>query len=132
MCASSRNRHGEPRVDRASIQAQEGNDVVRAPETEPLLTSYGRVYVVTNRFLPFVKIGRWGSTESSLISRYKTVYGPDIELYTWLVLDERETENKMKLAFVQFHLSGELYHTNENQTFESYVCDTTKLICKIR
>lgn len=104
----------------------------REPETEPLLTSYGRVYIVTSHLLPFLKLGRWGSSKASLISRYKTVYGADIELYTWLVVDDRETETRMKEAFVEYRLSGELYHKNDKKDLDSYRSDSSRLLCKIR
>lgn len=69
----------------------------------------GYVYAVTSELLNAVKIGMWRGSIDGLKSRYRTPYGPGLEVYTVFVGDCAACEHKLHRQFDRHNLGGELF-----------------------
>ena len=69
----------------------------------------GYLYAVTAARVDMVKAGRWSGTISKLVSRYKMVYGRDIQIWTFPVPDTKHAEDMILKGLNEWNLSGELF-----------------------
>ncbi|KAK9827081.1 hypothetical protein WJX74_005957 [Apatococcus lobatus] len=69
----------------------------------------GRVYAITSNLIKVVKIGRWTGSMATLVSRYKTYYGEDLEMATVEVEDCKAAEMFIHDAMADHRISQELF-----------------------
>jgi len=67
------------------------------------------VYLCTSPVVDAVKAGRWSGTEKALLSRYKTYYGSNTTLHTFVCKYSRQLEIEFSVKFAKFNISNELF-----------------------
>lgn len=68
----------------------------------------GIIYVATSPHQSFFKLGFWTGTTEALTTRYRTYYGPELELQTWACDQCRTVEQHLLKEFAQHSIGGEL------------------------
>lgn len=69
----------------------------------------GHVYAITSPLINCVKIGMWRGSLETLIARYVTYYGEELELVFSPVGDRRLAEKELHERFAQDHVQNELF-----------------------
>ena len=72
-------------------------------------TPRGFVYIATSPLLKAVKIGSWRGDLKGLRRRYRTPYGPDLQIHSKEVADCRWSEALSDGKFDEHRLGGELF-----------------------
>ena len=71
-------------------------------------TPEGLVYLAGAPEFALVKVGSWGGDEASLLSRYRTYYGPHAWVQAWQSQDRRRDEAAALFALKEHSAGGEL------------------------
>ena len=81
----------------------------------------GTIYIATVSCLDAVKIGYTTASYSTLHSRYKMVYGADVEIHHKCVDNAQIVEKEFHTAFKDYNMSGELFNKNGYNLYQDYL-----------
>jgi hypothetical protein len=85
------------------------------------------VYLVTTPELHFTKVGIWSNSIKTLISRYKTYYGSDLNVSVFQCDRARHIESMFKKHFKSQNISHELFIKNDEMInkYKAYLVAAT-------